>query len=183
MTQIPVFIQAVPWEQDRVKNAVALARETGAVIVWDRNHSPLDTYLEVLRAMGDSAGILLEDDVVLAPQWRDRIEAVIAEHPGDVIRFWCKERQFGSLWLEGRDFYGNLCVYFPAGVAADFLAYVQTVKRDEFYHDLQFGRFLAKRKRRFLSYEPSLVQHMTWESVVKSKRRRNRVSPSFGRSS
>lgn len=175
------FIQAVPWNQQRQTHALRLALETGAQVVWDSDHSPYRTFLAVHRIMGNGPSILLEDDVLLVDNWRDRIEEVIAQHPDDLARFFTPEEQQGTEWIAGEHFAWNQCVYYPAGMSEDFLAYVGDSYTDfhENYHDLLFARFLHVRRRKFLSYVPSLVQHLPVESSVLSHRRKNRQSPTF----
>ena len=82
----PTFIQAVPWIPERTKRAVGLMRETNGLIVWDREFSSFETYLDLLRAVGYGPAIMLEDDVDLVPNWREQVEEEIAKHPDDVIQ-------------------------------------------------------------------------------------------------
>lgn len=178
------FVQAVPWEPTRAENAVRLAGQTSATVVWDEHCSAYSTFLAVMAGMGDQPGILLEDDVVLTVGWREKVEAAVAQHPDSVINFFNTDRDdaaLGTRWMDGKVYAANLCVYFPAGVAADFLRYVGEARTSyhEDYHDLLFGRYLRRRNRPYLQHVPSLVQHLPGPSVVRPDRRQDRHSLTF----
>lgn len=176
----PVFIQAVPWLPQRTKRAVEVARETGGTIVWDSQRSAFETFKDVLRAIGDGSAVLLEDDVRLATGWREKVEAVIAEHPDEVINFF-SIRPVPAGFYEAQTYGGNVCCYFPAGDAASLLGWFSDrdspFLRD--YHDLSVGRWLAKQGRGYWQASPSLVQHEPWVSVVLPHRSRKRQSATF----
>lgn len=182
---IPVVIQAVPWDDQRATNARHLADITGGTVVWDHTHSPFTTFREALREFADGPGILLEDDVTLAPNWRDRVESVVSDHPLDVVRFfsyYSRDRELGSRRMPGHTYSQNQCVYFPSRLAHDFVTYTNTRWQGsvtaEMYHDIIFGRFLTHRRQDYWLHVPSLVQHLPLPSAV-SPTRRTRTSPTF----
>jgi hypothetical protein len=183
----PTFIQAVPWVPQRAKHAEWLATAAGepTEIVWDSEHSAFATYRDVLTAMGDDAAILLEDDAVLTEGWREKIEQVIESRPDRVIRFF-EMSKFERTWepglheRPGRGFGSNVCVYYPAGIAAQFLQWsAERAGPDEKYHDLLFGKFLHAAQIDYLLHVPSLVQHQPWTSTVMPGRSRKRQSRTF----
>lgn len=182
-----VLIQAVPWDQRRVRVVRDLLTQVpDAEVVWDSERSGYRTFKLVMEAMGDGPGILLEDDVELCSDWRNRVEAVVEANPDDVITFFDTiPHPDGVHRLHPRHFGGNLCVYFPAGTPADFLSWVeegtQVTDHDEQYHDLLFGRYLRKRGLTYLSHVPSLVQHRPFASVVNPNRSKKRQSPTYWR--
>lgn len=176
------FIQAVPWWPARTKNAVELARQTEGRIVWDTNECAFDTFQAVLREMGSSAGILLEDDVVLAPRWRNRVEEVIDEHRGEVIRFFSATPGDVSAYRPGKTYCMNQCTYLPARFAEGMLAWMGTrrPKRWLDYHDWTIGERLNFCHQSYWNSVPSLVQHQPFQSLIKRGRSMKRQSESFG---
>lgn len=179
-----VLIQAVPWEQSRVKNAVALARAVGegAEIVWDEQHSGFETFLKVLRTAGDDAFILLEDDVELGANWHERIAEEIAARPDVLIRgFTTKDLIYGSRLVRGDYYSYNQCTYFPAGYAKAILEWLGDRRPKSYleFHDFVVKRFLSSRDEQFWQVVPTLVQHKPFESVVDPSRRRSRQSTHF----
>jgi hypothetical protein len=179
-----VFIQAVPWWPERTINAVRLARETGGTVVWDTNQCAFDTWHTTLEMMGDQPGILLEDDVDLAPNWREQIEWAIASHRDQVIRFFSAEPDdltIGSRAIPGAGYSMNQCTYFPATYAAQLLAWMgkRRPKRWLEYHDWILGEWLDYRHEEFWNHVPSLVQHRDYVSTIKPKRSTKRQSETF----
>jgi hypothetical protein len=183
MTNTATFVMGVPWEPKRTKMAVELAQEAGAMIIWDRVHSGFDTWKRVLEAAGDAPMIVLEDDVALAPEWRELIELAIAERPGDVIQFFSMEPrdlELGSRYRLGKSFFMNQCTYLPAGYARDLREWIgdRELKNWVKLHDNILGQWLQERDERFYVHVPSLVQHRVVPSVS-AKRKHDRRSPSF----
>lgn len=187
-TDTPTLIQAVPWEPERTKIAVQLARDTGGEIIWDQDYSGLETFLRVLEAAGDGPMILLEDDVMLAVHWRSRVEAVIEQHPQRMILFFSmreKDSVLGSRLMEPETYYSTLCAYFPPTYAAQIREWVGDRRPSLWkqFHDHVPGAWLNTQRKgeRYWLQVPSLVQHRgDLPSVATPKdRRRNRVSPSF----
>jgi hypothetical protein len=181
---IPAFIQAVPWWPERTANAVALARQTQGRIVWDTDHSAFDTHKDLLAAMGDGPGLMLEDDVDLAPDWRRRVEEVIAVRPRQVVRFYSSypdDATLGSRSLPGKEYAMNLCTYLPATYAATLLRWMGDRRPRAWldYHDFVLGQWLDRRHEEFWNHVPSLVQHRRGRSLVKPGRSMNRQSGTF----
>lgn len=187
MLDIPIRIQAVPWDQRRVKNAIHLAESTGGKIVWDDSRNPYTGFLNVLREFGDGAGILIEDDVVLCDDWTDRVGQAVAAYQNVVINFFWYDEQppYVPQLLAGKEFSGMLCVYFPPGIAAGFVKWQEDKQASDFrnnYHDWYFARYLNHLRVDFCRYLPTLVQHKAWPSSVLPNRV-IRQSSTFGRRS
>lgn len=182
----PVFIQAVPWEPVRTKNAIELTRVTGGQVIWDQDFSGLETFLKVLEAAGDGPFILLEDDVILAKDWRRRVEVVIRKHPKMLILFFSMhpiDMVMGSRRMEPDTYYSTLCAYFPPTYAARIRAWVGD-RRPAYlkqFHDHTPGAWLKAERpgERYWLEVPSLVQHRGDLESVTASRRKNRLSPSF----
>lgn len=179
------FIQSVPWDRERAVLAGKLRLQTGAEIVWDEKHSGLETWLKALEAMGDAPAILLEDDVILAKNWREKIEVVIAERPQTLIRFFSNlpdDVTIGSREMPGESFYVNLCVYYPAGYARQIREWVgdRRLAGWQKLHDHVTGEWLKRRGESYWLQVPSLVQHRgDLRSVTAPRRPLNRVSRTF----
>lgn len=183
-----VLLMGVPWAQKRIHNIGLIKRQVPDLeIVWDEKEDPFDTWTRLLEIAGDDPIIVLEDDVVLAPEWQTRVEEAIAEHPHDVIQFFSvkkKDAKEGSRWMPGSSFLMNQCHYFPAGDAARLRVFLDHWQQmDPEYartgHDEGTARWLQSEKRRYWLHVPSLVQHESWVSEINSRRPRNRQSATF----
>lgn len=184
----PAFIMAVPWKVEREQRALGLAGLIGATVIWDEHHDPMETLGRAFAAMGEGPALLMEDDVILHRDWRERVERVIAGHPDSVCQFFSQrrgdlERQKGSRWEPGRSFIANLCVYLPAGMPPQLLdrldGWAERHPEDPTACDFVIREHLAETRQRYWMEVPSLVQHETWHSSINPRRPRNRISQTF----
>jgi hypothetical protein len=167
-----------------MREAVRLRNVTGGGIVWDQHHNSLDTWQSLLAVAGGDPVVVLEDDVRLTDGWASKVEAVIAEHPDDVIQFFSNRKADvtrGSRWEPGRSFLMNQCHYLPAGVAAELLEFSHGWRANNPQHpsgqDVATAAWMRRTGRQYWLHVPSLVQHMPWRSVLgtRSKGRQSRT--------
>jgi len=182
----PTFVMAVPWLPTRTRRAVRLAQASDAQVIWDSEHDAFDTFRKVLAAVGEGPAVVLEDDVILAEHWRERVEAAVAEHPDVVIQFFSMRKadsEIGSRWEPGRSFLMNQCYYLPAGAAVELLAYTEdwSTKRPEHPtgYDVAMASWMKDTGQKYWLHVPSLVQHEDWQSMINPRRPRNRQSQTF----
>jgi hypothetical protein len=168
----PSFIMCYGWIHARRVNAQVLAEQTGSTLIYDEKHSAIDTLRRVMEQMGEGPGILMEDDVIICRDWRARIEAAIAEHPDQAIRFFhatnkqvrmvdgTKVETFHrvSHELPPSAFAWNQCVYLPPGLAAEVVKVCQTIDPSR-APDTAIKFAMMETKKRFWSHVPHLVQH------------------------
>ena len=183
----PTFIMAVPWQADRKERAEDLADQVRGKIVWDTTHNAWNTWRDVLAAVGDGPAVILEDDVILADNWRYRVEEAIREHPNDVIQFFSLRKgdvEAAPHWEPARTFLMNQCYYLPAGAAKELLVHTKNWPDENPEHptgyDLAMVAWMrATNRPKYWMHTPSLVQHEPWRSEINPRRPRNRQSPSF----
>lgn len=184
--QTPTFIMAVPWDLGRVRQTKALREQTEATVVWDQQQDAMDTWMRMLDAAGDGPGIFLEDDIRLTENWREKIEAAIAERPGDVIQFFSMRKDdltIGSRYDAGRNFSMNQCYYLPEGGARDLLEYAPTWLAEHpespNAYDWVMRGWMQRDRRKYWIHVPSLVDHQAWPSVIDPRRSSGRKSKTF----
>lgn len=186
MAVTKAFIRAVPWDEDRAANARVLREETGAgVIVWDTERHAYETFIDALWLAQGGAAIHLEDDVSLTARWRDKAEAVIADHREQVIQFFSMrgaDLTTGSRREPGRTFLMAQCFYVPARLAGRLAVFASEWpgrKDDPTGVDLAVRAFLVERGESYHLHVPSLVQHQPWRSAINPRRGSGRQSRSF----
>ena len=191
---IPAYIMAVPWDVQRMKRANDIRKAAGVdhtTIVWDQQKNVMDTFRLVLKQViedGDPAFVILQDDVQLTSDFREKLEALVAERPGMVNQFFAMEdeqkaKTLGSREREGVTYISNLCTYFPAGYASQLLAYsyefVEKYPQHKTGDDFVVRYWLRNRKESYYLHYPNLVQHEGWVSSINAKRPRWRKSHHF----
>jgi hypothetical protein len=182
---IPVFIRAVPWVPERVDNAHHLRRKLKAKIVWDTNRDGASTMVDALRVAAGTAAIHMEDDVVLAPCFREQVEASIADRPDMVIQFFSwmvEDLTEGSREADGRGFRCTPCFYIPERMSHPLSVYMGANREiiDRIGWDYTIGKYLGMNKERYFIHIPSLVEHRSWTSAVRPGRSTRRKSTTFG---
>jgi hypothetical protein len=181
----PVWIRAVPWDEERARCATELARVTGGTVIWDRERSGYGTFLAALRAAGPGPSIHLEDDITLTAGWRDKIETAIAARPGRVLQFFsmrAADLTTGSRDEPGRTFMMTQCFYLPAGYAAAIAESGPSwegLSRHPGGWDMMLADWLRHRKLTYRIEVPSLVEHRAWKSVMPTRRSAGRQSRTF----
>lgn len=188
---IKIYIMAVPWDPQRTKRAVEIAKYVGetATIIWDQQQNAMHTFqllLERVVADGDGPFIIMQDDIELTEGWMSKAQDVIgprAEHVVQMFSMNPNDPILGSRWADGRTFISNLCVYIPQFYASQLLEYLpvflERYPQFKTADDFVIRYFLRSRKEQFWIQSPSLVQHESWTSAINAKRPRNRRSRHF----
>jgi hypothetical protein len=102
--------------------------------------SPWRTYRECLLELGDDAGVIVQDDAWLVPDFEERATAAAAECPCRVLCLFVSfqaaraveamQRARGESFVKiGLDhFMPVVCVYWPAGAARAVVAYADRMR-------------------------------------------------------
>jgi len=154
-----------------------------AEVCWDSTRNAMNTFLDSLRVAGDDAVIHMEDDAVLATNFRERVEEEIAKQPDKVIQFFSMRKgdiEIGSRW-DG-NFLAAVCFYFPEGYSKELLSYFPVWGNRKAHPtglDTMIGDWLKKRKERYWVVVPNLADHQIGKSAIDSRRSSKRVSKTF----
>lgn len=158
-----------------------------AEFVLDENRQAFDTFMKALDTAGKDAILLMEDDAYLTKDFENKVQAVVDEHPDDVINFFSrrkKDLEIGARYESGSTFSYTLCIYFPEGVAYELKQYAEDwYKENKEEHptgtDIVIGDFITDIKGKYFQQVPSLVQHRVGVSAINSRRARDRTSKTF----
>lgn len=191
----PTYVMGVPWDQSRVRSMRAMqaadSAPDGLTFVMDTEHDAWQTWMSMIRLASaehpTDGTLFLEDDVVLAEDWRTRVEHAIAQHPDRVIQFFSLSDRYpdGMTERPASTFSMNQCYYLPAGYARNLWEYAQAWHGKHPEHptgyDLAMRAWLVGWRERYLLHTPSLVQHRDSPSVISGSRSSKRQSPTFER--
>lgn len=162
-----------------------LAAIPGLIVVEDRQRDPIACYIRCLEKAQGDAFVKLEDDVDLCSKFIDRINAAVSKHAGKkIMSFFSLRRISQTTRYPGSAFSMFQCVYFPAGIAAEQIAYLTRgdwPKRNENPTSMDYlvKAFLRETKRDFLIWIPNLVQHRIGKSAIDPRRSQHRQSINF----
>ena len=176
----------VNYMPERIDNVNAMEQQLPDLI---KNYSPdkdaMGGYLDCLKVGGNVPMVLLEDDVVLCKDFKNKILRVIAEKKNVIIQFFSmrkKDLTIGSRYEYGRTFCMNQCVYFPKGYGNLIYDYYNDWERKDEHptaYDYLIADFLKSRRENYYLSVPSLVQHISGKSLIDKRRSSKRQSLTF----
>lgn len=155
-----------------------------AEVCYDTTRNAMNTFLDAVDLAGKDGVLYLEDDVILADQFRNRVESAISEMPQNVIQFFSMRKadlEIGSRW--DNNFLMAQCFYFPPGLSAELAKYAKTwagYSEHPTGLDTMICDFLRALKLKYWIHIPNLVDHRVGKSIIDPRRSSKRVSKTFG---
>jgi len=138
-------------------------------ILVDKDRQPIKSFIKQLRLISDDNAVLMEDDIILCKDFKEKIEKVISEHPNDVINFF----QDPFNWFEShytQSFRWNQCTYYPKGLGKRIADEMEKIYNNAINSHLQYDSIERMALNRldliFYVYRPCLVQHIDYSSLI-----------------
>lgn len=172
MTLPRIIVRTVPEREDYA----AYLRDRLPEAEWcvDRAHDPVGNFLAALTLQGDDDAIHLDDDVVLARDWRILAEGHLAVRRGHPIQWFSarpKADERGARWE--RHFIGTQCFHLPGRLAPGAVEWFDTWPgsphpslHPQRLFDVGLGAYLRSLDERVWVTCPSLVQHRLGPSAM-----------------
>ena len=63
-------------------------------LLIDKEHKPVESFINQLEIISDYDAVLLEDDVFLCEDFKNRIEKIIKKYPNKVINFFTRPWEY-----------------------------------------------------------------------------------------
>lgn len=159
----------------------SISKELGEdyTLLIDTEHKPTKSFIEHLEIISDYDAVLLEDDVILCKNFKNRIEKVISEYPDNVINFFTRPKLYFKTVFSKNSFNFNQCTYYPKNISKliskEMLKYINWKQG----YDVLENFALINLKIPHLQYRPCLVQHIDDNSLQSFKYLEPRRSPYF----
>jgi len=151
-------------------------------LLIDKEHNARKSFIEQLEYLAtlNEDLVVLEDDLILCKDFKNRIEKIILEHNTEVINFFYHpSKYFKSRYTYF--FIWNQCVYYPKEILKKL-----SVKMRELYtknlnmpHDELEGQALSLLGLKTYLPRPCLVQHLDTSTLIQNKCLGNRRTPYF----
>ena len=148
-------------------------------LLVDTEHKPIESFIEQLEQISEYDSVLLEDDLILCKDFKNRIEEVINKYPNKIINFFYHQDEYYQT-REAMEYSNNQCTYYPKGVSK--LIAKEMKNFIKYSNQYSWIENLALRKLHFthIQYRPCLVQHLDNRSLIqKHKIIRPRITPYF----
>ena len=113
---------------------------------------------------------MLEDDLILCKNFKERIEEIVAQYPNSVINFY--ESPYNFYFTEERrgiKYRFNQCTYYPKGVSkliADKMEEIWPKYQNIKQYDFLQAYAMDELGMSYISYRPCLVQHLNGRSII-----------------
>lgn len=151
-------------------------------LIVDKDHKPVDSFIKALYEISKEDAVLLEDDLILCQNFKERIESVIAQYPNRIINFfWHPE--FYMKTVEHPCIVYNQCTYYPKDVSKQLADIMVNVPRNEGekvnMYSLIENVALKKLGIKVVQYRPCLVQHLDTNTLLFEETFCRRRSPYF----
>ena len=154
-----------------------------AVVYYDEYGDAMKSYLHVCKnIIKGQPAVLLEDDIILTSNFRQKIEAVIEKYPKILINFFSLSKKYTAPHFKrGREYCMNQCEYFPEGFSTKVVeAYEHwpLKEKEPTAYDFLVG-YAWGGNTPYLVWCPSLVQHRQGKSIINPRRSSKRQSITF----
>ena len=133
-------------------------------LLVDTEHKPVESFIKQLDFISNYDAVLLEDDLILCKDFKNRIEDVIKQYPDKIINFFYSP----NCWFrtkEHTNFAFNQCTYYPKGVAKLISKEMLNIDR-RCQYDVLENLALKKLNISHIIYRPCLVQHLDTNSLI-----------------
>ena len=151
-------------------------------LLVDTEHNARKSFVEQLEYLAtlDCDIVLLEDDLILCKDFKNRIEEVIKEYKDYIVNFFYNPGYYFSTHLS-ESFNWNQCVYYPKKVLKLLSKEMrhQYTLYPEVQHDIVEGRALSLLRIPNIIYRPCLVQHLDKDSLIQGHTDGRRRTPYF----
>lgn len=150
-------------------------------LLIDTEHNARKSFVEQLEKLAElnQDVVILEDDLELCKDFKNRIESVIEQYKDKVVNFFYKPRNY-FYTKEQKHFCWNQCVYYPKEILK--VLSVEMRKQYELKplmaHDEVENIALNCLGIKNVVYRPCLVQHLDFKSLV-GNTSKNRITPYY----
>ena len=143
-------------------------------LLIDKEHKPVESFIKQLEIISEENSVLLEDDLILCKNFKQKIEEIINQFPDKIINFFT----FPQVYFQTREFkkfLWNQCTYYPKNISKQIALVMKKIKKqkDEIGESLQYDVLenLALEELRIthIQYRPCIIQHLDGKSLVGNK--------------
>lgn len=148
--------------------------------LYDREHKKGEIFAQQLLEVSDNDVVLLEDDIILCKDFKERAEKIITEHKDDIINFFTSPEYYFESGYNAWFCY-NQCVYIPQQLIIPLSKELQNayeyLKEKVPYTptpEPMFQQALSKLHIKTYCPRPCLVQHIDDGSLMEHYRKGRR---------
>lgn len=136
-------------------------------LLVDKEKKPVESFIKQLKYISRYDSVLLEDDLILCKDFKDKIEDVIKQYPNDIINFFYNPNTYFTTHY-GSAFCWNQCTYYPKGIGLRVAEEMERARKNvpNMQYDMLENVALQNLGIRHVVYRPCLVQHIDNGSLI-----------------
>lgn len=138
-------------------------------LLVDTEHSAIKSFVEQLEYLAtlDWDVVLLEDDIILCKDFKNRIEEVIGEYKEYVINFFTYPYNYIPTVVTDIVFRFNQCTYYPNKILKELSKAISKYKNETVCGYDTIEQWVFKELGlTYVIHRPCLVQHMDFKSLI-----------------
>ena len=132
-------------------------------LLIDKEHKPLQSLLNQFKITNGYDAVILEDDIILCENFKNRIEEVIKKYPSQIINFFNAPTLYQDILINDNFCYSQ-CRYYPKGSCTIFIEEMSK-RRYVCQPCIVLSRIAKQCNISILQYRPHLVQHIDNSSL------------------
>jgi len=140
-------------------------------LLIDKEHKPVESFIKQLELISEENSVLLEDDLILCKNFKQKIEEIINQFPDKIINFFTFPDRFFKT-QESQKFLWNQCTYYPKNISKQIALVMKKIKKqkDEIGESLQYDVLedlaLKELDMTHIQYRPCIIQHLDGKSLI-----------------
>lgn len=145
----------------------SVTRELGEdyTLLVDTEHKPIESFINQLSIISEYDAVLLEDDVILCKNFKQRVEEVIGKYKDKIINFWTYPYEYFTTKMSV-DIHCNVGTYYPKGIGKILSSKMLNHINDSKQYDTIESYALRELKLKVVNYRPCLIQHKDNKSLM-----------------
>ena len=141
---------------------------TDYVLLIDKEHKPLESFIYQLKHISEWDSLLLEDDVILCENFLEEITKAIKSFPNKIINFFTAPFDYFTTHVCIEHFVYNQCTYYPKGMSKIIAEEMEKIKRPYIQYDTLENQALKRLNMVHVKFRPCLVQHIDNNTLIQN---------------
>lgn len=138
-------------------------------LLIDYEHNPVGSFIKELKSINEDA-VLLEDDLILCDDFKNKIEEVITKYPNTIINFFEDPNKYFTSHIK-TNFAWNQCTFYPKGTTLKIGNEMERLykRNQDIQYDILEQKAFFNLSIAYLVYRPCLVQHKDLNTLIQRK--------------
>ena len=149
----------------------SIERELGSnyTLLIDKDHRPVESFIEQLGIISEFDSVLLEDDVILCKDFVKEITKAITRYPRVIINFFDSPVEYYTTHYTTHAFCYNQCTFYPKGISAKLVEPMIRLRQPYNQYDTLVNKAIQDLKLVYVRYRPTLVQHIDYNTLIQKQ--------------